>query len=226
MLRATKVRLLPTAEEVEFLNRQFGAVRFVRNKALAIKVHRYRAHGQKLSAKHDLKKLLAVAKKSRRYAWLAGYDSMALQQACIDLDKAFGNVFEGRARFPRFKRKQGEQSSYHCSGKIGFGEDWIQRPKIATRIRAVIHRPITGELKSITVSRTVTGKYFASILVEDGLAKPEPVAVVPEEAIVGADAGQRSNEKSLMVRPPGSLVYQREPMNFMRPTAKPLACSL
>jgi putative transposase len=128
MLRATKVRLFPIAEEVEFLNRQFGAVRFVRNKALAIKVHRYRAHGQKLSAKHDLKKLLAVAKKSRRYAWLAGYDSMALQQACIDLDKAFRNFFEGRARLPRFKRKQGEQSSYHCSGKIGFGEDWIQRP--------------------------------------------------------------------------------------------------
>jgi putative transposase len=88
---------------------------------------------------------------------------MALQQACIDLDKAFRNVFEGRARFPRFKRKQGEQSSYHCSGKIGFGEDWIQRPKIGTRIRAVIHRPITGELKSITVSRTVTGKYFGTL---------------------------------------------------------------
>jgi putative transposase len=164
-------------------------VRFVRNKALAIKVHRYRVHGEKLSAKHDLKKLLPVAKKSRRYAWLADYDSMALQQACIDLDKAFKNFFEGRARFPRFKRKHGEQSSYHCSGKIGFGEDWIQLPKVATRIRAIIHRPIMGELKSITVSKTATGKYFASILVEDGLAKPEPVAVAPEEAIVGADAG-------------------------------------
>src|SRR4051794_126557 len=116
MLRATKVRLYPTAEEVEFLNRQFGVVRFVRNKALAIKVHRYRVHGQMLSAKHDLRKLLPIAKRSRRYAWLADYDSMALQQACIDLDRAFKNFFEGHARFPRFKRKHGEQSSYHCSG--------------------------------------------------------------------------------------------------------------
>ena len=189
MLRAAKVRLFPIAEEVAFLNRQLGAVRFVRNKALAIKVHRYRVHGQTLSAKHDLKKLLAVAKRSRRYAWLSDYDSKALQQACIDLEKAFRNFFEGRAGFPRFKRKHGEQSSYHCSGKIGYGADWIQLPKMKTRIRAVIHRPITGELKSITIRKTVTGKYFASILVEDGLAKPDLAAVIPEEAIIGADAG-------------------------------------
>ncbi|HSR81213.1 MAG TPA: helix-turn-helix domain-containing protein [Hyphomicrobiaceae bacterium] len=42
MLRATKVRVYPTPEQAEFLNRQFGAVRFVWNKALAIKRHRYR----------------------------------------------------------------------------------------------------------------------------------------------------------------------------------------
>jgi putative transposase len=129
MLRATKVRVYPTPEQAEFLNRQFGAVRFVWNKALAIKRHRYRVHGDKLSAKHDLKPLLAVAKHSRKYAWLAGFDGHSLQQACINLDRAFTNFFEGRARFPRFKRKHGSQSSYHCTGKIKVGADWITIPK-------------------------------------------------------------------------------------------------
>jgi putative transposase len=186
---ATKVRLYPTPEQAEFLGRQFGAVRFVYNRALAVKRHRYRVHGQKLSAVHDLKKLLPVAKKSRRYKWLADYDAMALQQACINLDKAFRNFFEGRAKYPRFKRKHGQQSSYHCSGKIAVLQDSILLPKMDQPIRAVIHREVQGKLKSITVTRTPTGKYFAALLFEDGKAKPAPVRGVPEDSIVGVDVG-------------------------------------
>jgi putative transposase len=189
MFCATKVRLYPTPEQAEFLGRQFGAVRFVYNRALAVKRHRYRVHGQKLSAVHDLKKLLPVAKKSRRYKWLADYDAMALQQAYINLDKAFRNFFEGRAKYPRFKRKHGQQSSYHCSGKIAVLQDSILLPKMDQPIRAVIHREVQGKLKSITVTRTPTGKYFAALLFEDGKAKPAPVRGVPEDSIVGVDVG-------------------------------------
>ena len=67
MLKATKVRIYPTTEQAEFLNRQFGAVRFCYNTGLRIMSHRYKRHGQSLSAKHDIKKLLPVAKKSRKY---------------------------------------------------------------------------------------------------------------------------------------------------------------
>ena len=89
MLKATKVRIYPTTEQAEFLNRQFGAVRFCYNTGLRIMSHRYKRHGQSLSAKHDIKKLLPVAKKSRKYGWLKEADSMALQQSCINLDHAF-----------------------------------------------------------------------------------------------------------------------------------------
>ncbi|HAW0905906.1 TPA: helix-turn-helix domain-containing protein [Escherichia coli] len=71
MLRATKVRLYPTPEQAEYLNAQFGAVRFTYNKALHIKKHAYQRHGVNLNPRKDLKPLLAVAKKSRRYGWLA-----------------------------------------------------------------------------------------------------------------------------------------------------------
>ena len=62
MLKATKVRIYPTPEQAEFLNRQFGAMRFVYNKALHIISSQYKRHGLKLKAKKDLKPLLAVAK--------------------------------------------------------------------------------------------------------------------------------------------------------------------
>lgn len=67
MKRATKVRLYPDEEQTAFLNAQFGAVRFAYNKALHISRHSYQRHGIFLKPKRDLKPLLAVAKKSRRY---------------------------------------------------------------------------------------------------------------------------------------------------------------
>ncbi|WP_153043401.1 helix-turn-helix domain-containing protein, partial [Xenorhabdus innexi] len=118
MLRATKVRIYPTQEQADFLMAQFGAVRFAYNKALHLKSHMYRKHGVILNPKKDIKPLLAVAKKSRKYQWLKQYDSMALQQSVINLHQAFDNFFNPKlkARYPQFKRRHGKQSSYHCVG--------------------------------------------------------------------------------------------------------------
>jgi putative transposase len=63
MLRATKVRIYPTPEQAEYLNAQFGAVRFVYNKALHIKKHAYKHYGVSLNPRKDLKPLLSVGKK-------------------------------------------------------------------------------------------------------------------------------------------------------------------
>ncbi|WP_075881408.1 RNA-guided endonuclease InsQ/TnpB family protein [Vreelandella massiliensis] len=188
MLKATKVRIYPTPEQAAFLNAQFGAVRFVYNKALHIIRSQYKRHGTKLRAKKDLKPLLAVAKKSRKYHWLKDYDSIALQQACINLDRAFQNFFDPKlpARYPRFKRKHGKQSSYHCTGiKVGEGE--IKIPKLGP-VKARLHREITGTLKSITLTRTTTtGKYYASVLVDDGAEAPAPLQTV--QSVIGVDMG-------------------------------------
>ena len=189
MLRATKVRIYPTAEQAEFLNRQFDAVRFAWNKALAIKTHYYKVRNQNLSPKKHLKPLLATAKKSRKYSWLKNADSIALQQAIINLDTAFQNFFNPKleARFPRFKSKRGRQSSYHCMS-VAVGEHWIKVPKCQP-IKARVHREITGKVKSITLSKTATGKYFASVLVDDGLAQPNPLTDLNASKVVGIDMG-------------------------------------
>lgn len=190
MLKATKVRLQPTTEEADFLNQQFGAVRFAYNKGLALKKRFYAMTGANLSAKHDLKKLLPIAKKSRKYHWLGQYDSIALQQALINLDTAFQNFFNPKlaAKFPCFKKKHGEQKSYHCVG-VKVLDGAIKIPKLKEPIKAVIHRPIEGEVKSITLSRTKTGKYFASILVDDGVEHSQPIQSLDASKITGYDLG-------------------------------------
>ncbi|SEI54476.1 putative transposase [Allopseudospirillum japonicum] len=187
MIKATKVRIYPTPEQADSLNRQFGAVRFAYNKALHIISLQYKRHGLKLKAKKDLKPLLAVAKKSRKYPWLKDFDSIALQQACINLDKAFQNFFDPKrpARYPKFKRKHGKQSSYHCMS-VSAGENWIKVPKMEP-IKARIHRKVEGKLKSITLSRTVTGKYYASLLIDNGLDTPAPMQTLA--TLLGLDMG-------------------------------------
>ncbi len=187
MLRATKVRIYPTPKQAEYLNAQFGAVRFAYNKALHIKKHAYQRHGVNLNPRKDLKPLLAVAKKSRRYGWLKEYDSLALQQAVINLDVAFSNFFNPKlkARFPAFKRKHGKQSSYHCVG-VKVLDDAVKIPKIPA-IEARLHREITGTLKSITISRSATGKYYASLLCDDGMEAPAKPALISN--VMGLDMG-------------------------------------
>lgn len=118
MLRATKIRIYPTPEQAAFLNAQFGAVRFAYNKALHIKKHAYQRHGVNLSPRNDLKPLLSVAKKSRKYAWLKEFDSMALQQAVINIDVAFSNFFNPKlkARFRRLNANTENNRAITVSG--------------------------------------------------------------------------------------------------------------
>jgi putative transposase len=190
MLRAIKVRIYPTTEQSDFLNQQFGAVRFSYNKSLHIISSQYKRHGTKLKAKRDLKPLLAVAKKSRKCKWLKQYDAIALQQGCINLDKAFSNFFDPKlkAAYPCFKSRHGKQTSYHCTS-ISIGEDWVKIPKLKTTIKARIHREITGKVKSITLSRTTTEKYYASILIDDCVTAVTPVDLVDKSDVVGLDMG-------------------------------------
>ncbi|WP_232092173.1 helix-turn-helix domain-containing protein [Photobacterium damselae] len=147
MLRATKVRIYPTQEQADFLIAQFGAVRFAYNKALHLKSHMYRKHGVKLNPKKDIKPLLSVAKKSRKYHWLKQYDSIALQQSVINLHQAFDNFFNPKlkAKYPQFKRKHGKQSSYHCVGvKVMDGRFCLWKLR-----KTRYYRALANEIRSI-----------------------------------------------------------------------------
>ena len=187
MIRAIRIRLYPTPDQKKYLAGLFGAVRFCYNKALYLKTHFYKVKGVNLHPIHDLKKLIAIAKKSKKYAWLAEYDCMALQESVRNLNKAYGRFFKKEAGYPRFKSRRGEQSSYHCTG-VSAGDDFVKVPKMK-KIKAVMHRKIEGKVKSITLSMDACGDYWASVLYEDGLPEAVPATCVRQTKTVGVDVG-------------------------------------
>jgi len=184
------VRIYPTEQEINFLDAQFGAVRFVYNKALAIHKHFFKYHNLKLKTNKDIKPLLAVAKKSRKYPWLKEYDSLSLQESVRNLNTAFSNFFKKNARFPTFKKRNHKQSSYHVGKGIGvdFDNGTIKIPKIG-QIKAILHREMSGRLVSITLSKTSSGKYFASLLFEEEETAIKKQTVFQVSKILGIDLG-------------------------------------
>ena len=185
MIRAIRIRLYPTPDQKKYLAGLFGAVRFCFNKALYLKTHFYKVKGVNLHPIHDLKKLIAIAKNTKKYAWLAEYDCMALQESVRNLNKAYSRFFKKEAGYPRFKSRRGEQSSYHCTG-VSAGDDFVKVPKMK-KIKAVVHRRIEGKVKSITLSMDACGDYWASVLYEDGLPEAVPATCVRQSKTVGVD---------------------------------------
>jgi putative transposase len=151
-------------------------------------INRYKRHGNKLTARNDMGKLLTRAKRSPRYDWLKEPDTQALEKSLNNLDDAFQRFFKGQGRYPNFKRKHGKQSSAHRAKSLKVGERSIKIPKLSP-IKAKIHWAIEGKVRSITISRTPTGKYYASILVDTPEVEAKPMTSLSLEGVVGLDMG-------------------------------------
>ncbi|MHB1609876.1 MAG: RNA-guided endonuclease TnpB family protein, partial [Acidiferrobacter thiooxydans] len=184
MFHATKIRLYPNAAQQDLIARQLGCVRFVWNKALDVKKVAWRERRESLSI-HTLITMLPVWK-ARDYPWLKEADSQALQMTLRHLDRAYTNFFAHRARFPKFKKKHAPRQSYAYPQRVKVEGDKVFLPKVGW-VKAVVHREITGAIKTVTVSRSATGKYYAAVLTEDGKTLPEPVR--PVTRVTGIDLG-------------------------------------
>lgn len=162
MLKATKVRLYPTPEQELALAKSFGCARWYWNFALNACIQHYQETGKTLQLA-NYKGMLPQLKKE--YHWLKKdcYSSV-LQCVAINLSKAYKNFFEGRAKFPRFKSKHHKQSIQYPQSVTVNGE-FLKIPKIG-EVKAVFHREVKGKIKTVTISKTPTDKYFASILYE------------------------------------------------------------
>ncbi len=185
MLRAYKYALFPDEEQAIQLAKTFGCVRFVYNAGLETKNTAYQMRGASLTC-FDLIKQTTEAKKE--LTWLAEVPSQALQMALRNLDNAFTNFFRHGAAFPRFKSKYRKQSFQLPQGvKVDFEGGKVFLPKCKW-VPAVLHRKFEGQVKTTTVSRTATGKYFVSILVDMPIRAAKPKPVNPAFA-VGLDLG-------------------------------------
>lgn len=186
MLTAAKFRLYPNTAERDSLARQFGCVRFVRNKALAMKKAAWTERKENLSC-YTIKGMIPIWK-AGEFPWLKEADSQALQSAVLNLDVAYKNFFERRAGFPRFLKKRDSRQSIQYPQRVKIDGDRIYLPKVGW-VKAVVHRAIVGKIKTVTVSRESNGKYYAAILAEDGLPAVASIGHIDVERVTGIDLG-------------------------------------
>jgi putative transposase len=185
MLKAYKYCILPTEEQKQQLARFFGCARFVYNLALETKRYAWTSQRKHVSCFELLGQLKEL--KDSEADWLHQCPSQTLQAALRNLDQAFSNFFRGSG-FPNFKSKRSKQSLQFPQGvKVDFEKGIIFLPKLKN-VTCIFHREFQGEIKTVTVSKTPTGKYFVSILVENQkeLPKKKPVS---EQTTVGIDVG-------------------------------------
>lgn len=188
MFRAYKYRIYPTYEQRVLIEKHFDCCRFVFNWALALQKRYYAAFGKSL-ARSKIQSHLVKKKKKAKFAWLNEVNSQSLLNALLNVYTAFGNFFKGRTKFPRFKSRKNPQRSYQCPQfcMVNFEQGVINLPKIKG-IKAVLSREFIGNIKTVTISKTATGKYYASILVENNEAVSTPAAIDPNLTI-GIDLG-------------------------------------
>ena len=182
MITSTKIRIYPSDDQKVTINKFFGCARWLWNNSLAETQKAYKETGKGLG-QFALNKRLPALKEE--FPWLADTHSQVLQAVCLNMSRAFINFFERRANYPKFKTKRSKQSIQYPQGVRLVSERKIYLPKIG-EVKAAVHREIAGEIKTVTVSRSVSGKFFASILVED---KTTPPAASFEGQIVGIDLG-------------------------------------
>ena len=191
MLRAYKYRIYPTDEQKVLFAKTFGCCRFVYNWALNLKIEAYKQEKKTIAYKEVQDWMVNELKKENQ--WLTEVNSQALLNSIRNLDTAYKNFFHDTHAigFPKFKSRKSRQSflcPQHCS--VDFKKEALSIPK-AKDIPAVLHRRFKGTVKTVTVSMTPSGKYFASVLVDTSIQELQ-AAEPQEKTTVGIDLGIKS----------------------------------
>lgn len=167
MLKTYKFRIHPNKEQEIFLTKTFGCVRFIYNKMLADRIRIYDTKSEE--------KLPTPAKYKTEYEFLKEVDSLALANAQMNLDKAYKNFFRDKSiGFPKFKSKKTNKYSFTTNnqkGTVNISNGKLKIPKLKTSINVKQHREIEGLVKSATISKVPSGKYYVSLLVETEINK-------------------------------------------------------
>ena len=187
MIRAYKYRIYPTEEQKVMLSKTFGCCRAAYNWALEQREKAYKERGENIS-EFDMNHRIRHEYREVHAPWLKEVSSKAIEFTIADLYAGYKNFFEGRASKPMFRRKF-ERQHYHDRGNINvfFKRGLISIPKIKD-IPCVFHRRFTGRIKQVGVELLPSGRYYVSVLVDDGHALPEKAPIEPDKTL-GIDTG-------------------------------------
>jgi putative transposase len=161
--KAYKFRIYPNKDQEILFTKTFGCVRFIYNRMLSDKIEYYKETKQKLNN--------TPAQYKKEFEWLKEVDSLALANAQMNLQTAYGNFFRSpKTGFPKFKSKKRNKASYTTNnqkGTISIIDGKLKLPKVGL-VKMKQHRVIPSNqvIKSATISKTPSGKYYISILVE------------------------------------------------------------
>ena len=160
--RAIKYRVYPNEAQKDFFDKTFGSVRWIWNHMLSDKIEHYQLTGKSLN--------ITPASYKKDNPWLKEVDSLALANAQLNLNSAYKSFFKKNNSFPKFKSKKDSHDSYTTNnqeGTISIEDKYIKLPKVGL-VKAKLHRlpKDNWKLKSATVSKTPTNKYYIACLFE------------------------------------------------------------
>lgn len=181
--RAYTYRFYPTPEQADLLARTFGCVRFVYNAVLRWRTDAFFKEQQKIGYTQASARLTAI-KKELDLAFLNEVSSVPLQQSLRHQQAAFKNFFEGRAKYPAFKKKRHRQSAEFTRSAFKYRDGKLYLAKSKTPLDIRWSRVLPGEPSTVTVSKDSAGRYFVSCLCEFA---PENLPVTPR--MIGLDLG-------------------------------------
>lgn len=188
MRTAYKCRAYPDPEQASVLSRTFGCVRVVWNRTLAWRRPRY--HGEQARTNFtQANAYLTAMKAAEELRWLNEVSSVPLQQAIRHQQVAFGNFFAGRARYPRFKPRDGRQSAEYTRSGFRYRDGRLTLAKMSAPLAFTWSwpgiDPAALDPTTVTVSRDPDGRWYVSFAVDVA----DPAQLPATGAVVGVDLG-------------------------------------
>ena len=183
--RAYRFRLYPTPEQEQVLAQTFGCARFAYNHMLRLRTDAWFSRRERIGY-HETSAALTQLKKDPEFAWLNEVSSVPVQQALRHLQTAFANFFAKRAKYPTFKRKDGQQSAEYTASAFKWDGKVLKLAKMNKPLDVRFSRtiPRAAKVTTITVSKDAAGRYFVSMLCDDTVQLKAEV-----EGKVGVDLG-------------------------------------
>lgn len=198
MLKAIRLRLYPNNEQVVYINKLFGSYRFVYNQCLALKKNTYIDTKVNIGLKELGNYFHQVLTKNADYGWLGEHNTKVLKQSILNLVDAYKRFFVmNGVGFPKFKSKHdNHQSARFPIEAISRKNDYMSnRLSLTKQLKGIkfktsdkYHRLLDeykDGIRSATLSKTKSGKYFLSILIDAPETKQLPVT----DNIIGIDLG-------------------------------------
>lgn len=183
-----KYRLYPTAAQRTALDQMLTVCRRIYNETLHVRKTAWEQHKQSVTL-YDSNKMLPDWKAA--HPFLSAANAQVLQNAQERVDLAFKAFFrrvkagEEKPGYPRFKGRSYDSFTYpQNKGNWRFLENGRLRLSKIGDVKIVLHRPVDGTAKTLTVRRDAVGNWYACFSCEVA-----PHLLPPTDKVVGVDLG-------------------------------------